>query len=542
VNEQRVEELLRERPADEPDFVPRVLEPIGRVRRPGAVGPAGSGAWAIVVAVVIVAVLGWQSLATRHAPATSDSPSATPAPSRPSEATLPPGVIPWLDAAYVPPTPEPTASVGALPLCFRGDLVLLASGWGGATGSMAGGATLINTWANACRIEKLRDAVLRDADGHVVAQATFLVNLESDATNRLGLAPGQAASANVVWMNWCGNSIPRPLRLELSLTLDTDGGPQTSVLTAPVESEEPGNEGQTPRCDAPGGSSTLGVLPFEPVANEPSGHAAPACRAADMRAFAGDGGSAAGTWYTPVVLYNRSPFECSLATEPILELRDATGRLLVVTMPVRDVPSVIVVPAQSTAAARLGLSNWCLAEPPVPLAVDVLVGTGRVDVAGSTSGYSFGLPGCSSGLGTPPPSFGLEAGFALPDAAPPAESDVGNSLPVTLTATIPPSARPGKTFDYTVTLTNTSAYDKPINLAAECPSFVQRLFLPDAGGLIESRSLLNCAPAGTVTRGDSRTFEMQLAIPDDAHPGMATIVWQLGFSGEGLKLFFEVKA
>jgi hypothetical protein len=94
--------------------------------------------------------------------------------------------------------------------------------------------------------------------------------------------------------------------------------------------------------------------------------------------------------------------------------------------------------------------------------------------------------------------------------------------------------------DYTVTLTNISAYDKPMNLSAFCPSYVQRLFLPGSSDAIETRLALNCEPAGIMYAGVSATFEMRLSIPADAPPGTATLAWQLGDTGPGVKTRFQI--
>jgi hypothetical protein len=537
MTDDRIEALLRQQPPDEPRYEPgplphrAALGPVSTRRTPGA---ASARVWGLAVGVLIVVVFGWQSLTTPHGPAASASAPASPAPS------LPAGVIPWLDTAYLPPTPAPTVSVEALPLCRADDLVLLAGGWGGATGSMAGSAILVNTWANACRVERLRDAVLLDADGRTVAEATFPANLENDPSSRIGVAAGEAARAGVIWMNWCAASPARPLDLRLTFVLDTDTGPQSRVLTSEVRDWQGGGS-MNPRCDAPGGASTLGVLPFQPVGNDRNEQNPAPCLADDLLALAGSGGAAAGTWYTPIVLYNDSSLDCVVAAEPQLELRDADGRTIVVTEPSGSMPASLVIPAGATALAQAGLADWCIPEPPLPLQVDVVVGDGRIAVVPSASGSSFGLDGCPSAPATPPPSFLLEEPFVLPDLGPePAPPDPGDILPFTVSANLPSKVQVGQTLEYTVTLTNHSQYDKPINLAAECPSFVERLFLPSGGPPVESRHILNCEPAGVMTVGLDRTFDMRVDIPADAGQGKATLVWQLGFTGEGTKVSFEI--
>jgi hypothetical protein len=91
-----------------------------------------------------------------------------------------------------------------------------------------------------------------------------------------------------------------------------------------------------------------------------------------------------------------------------------------------------------------------------------------------------------------------------------------------------------------VTLTNESAYDKPINLGFLCPSYVERLFLPGSPTGIETPLALNCAVASWLAGGASETFEMRLPIPPDASAGTATLVWQLGHQGPGDKVTFMI--
>jgi hypothetical protein len=148
------------------------------------------------------------------------------------------------------------------------------------------------------------------------------------------------------------------------------------------------------------------------------------------------------------------------------------------------------------------------------------------------------VPGCNSEPGTRP-TFDASP-FQAPNTPEPPPSDPGDFLPFKVTISPLPATMPGALLVYTVTLTNVSDYDKPINLAGACPSYVQRLFLPGETTSVETRLALNCGPAGVLTRGASATFEMRLGIPADAAPGTATIVWQLGERGEGAKPQFQI--
>jgi hypothetical protein len=100
---------------------------------------------------------------------------------------------------------------------------------------------------------------------------------------------------------------------------------------------------------------------------------------------------------------------------------------------------------------------------------------------------------------------------------------------------------PGETVTYTITLTNRSAHDKPLNPAASCPSYTQKLFLPETTGAIEARFALNWTEGRELAAGAGATFEMRLEIPEDAAAGSAEFVWQLGNRGPGVKTTLRIE-
>ncbi|HEY8745757.1 MAG TPA: hypothetical protein VIU62_21940, partial [Chloroflexota bacterium] len=133
----RIEELLRSRPPDEPDYHGVLALDVGsaRVRGHRILGAGALGA-AVGVTAVVAVVIGL--LAGQLASNRSASPSSVPVASEAPQASQPVGVIPWIDATPVPsPTAESTPNPMALPVCAAADLALTASGWGGATGSLA---------------------------------------------------------------------------------------------------------------------------------------------------------------------------------------------------------------------------------------------------------------------------------------------------------------------------------------------------------------------------------------------------------------------
>ncbi|MBI3751723.1 MAG: hypothetical protein HY263_08750 [Chloroflexi bacterium] len=541
----RIEELLRRRPPDEPlhSINLELDEPAAdllRVRRTslGATG-LGSLRWAsLAAAVALVAVLG--SLVVGRTPAApTGSPGGSPVASE-GVPTTPPGAIAWIDEPYVIPTPEPTEPPSALPLCDPTRLAVVAGGWGGATGSAAGGVTIVNVSQVRCRLDPPIEAALRDAGGTVVASREPTARGSGSGLEAIGLGEAGSAWAIVVWNNWCGAAAP-PGPLELDLTMPAADGSGGQLLRTEVKVDEPGYS--TPRCDAPEAGSGLGVLQFQSTGEGSGGTDLKPCVAADLLAWSGDWGAAAGTWYSEIAVLNVSGVDCLFPAGPTVELRDASGDIAIASEAGGPLPSpaTFVLPAGSSAGSWLAFANWCAAPPPLPLRADVVLGDSRLDVAPMPDEFAtipvppcMGDPAASSAPGFDP------APFRLPDAPEPPPSDPGDSLPFKVTIPPLPTASPGSTYVYVVTLTNTSVYDKPINLSGDCPSYIQRLFLPGEQGSIDTRRLLNCGPAGVLTLGLSATFEMRLEIPSDASPGKATLVWQLGDRGEGVKTTFQI--
>jgi hypothetical protein len=116
-----------------------------------------------------------------------------------------------------------------------------------------------------------------------------------------------------------------------------------------------------------------------------------------------------------------------------------------------------------------------------------------------------------------------------------------DTLPVAVTLPELPSVSAGETLEYTVTLTNITPFGKTLNLAAFCPTYTERLFLPGAGAAIETQLALNCGPAGVLQPNALATFAMRLPIPTDATPGTASLTWQLGARGPAAKVTFEIR-
>ena len=316
---------------------------------------------------------------------------SAPSPS-PTGATSPPSI-----------EPEPTPVPLSVARCSPDDLVLSADGWGGATGSMAGGATLINVSVDPCSIAGKPAAELLANDGAVIAMGT-----PASPGPVVVLLPGGVANVITVWSNWCGGSRPRAPVLRLSL-LDWDEG-----LVAPVV-EWPGSGGSSPRCDTPTAASTVDVPePFATPQPPEGGYQPDPCTMAGLNAYLGGWGAAAGTSYANVVVFNRSGVDCFLATSPSLELRDARGSLLATGERWTDPDSTFDLPAGWAAITMIGFADWCVAPPRLPLRLDLRIGDGQLAIAPTSARSEIGIPTCNSAPATPAPSLGYTGPFVLP--------------------------------------------------------------------------------------------------------------------------------
>ena len=538
---ERIEALLRSQPPDEPTYGgelilgPRVVE-LDRLPVRGRWAATGTLAGIVVVAAlvgVLVTVLGPLAAPPINAPSPSVGATGTLEPSQRPDASPPLAAIPWIDATPPPaPTPEPTADPRSLPACASSDLILTAQGWGGATGSLAGGASVVNMGSNPCTVAGKPGVELLDSRGAVIAAG---LGPEAAPGSALVVLPtGGSAGVTTVWSGWCGDPPSRPLRIRLSLP-DADG-----ALTAAVREDVSGGPGTVPRCDSPGSASTIGV-PIEFVAPEPSsgGYQPEACTAEALAPYLGRWGAAAGTSYANLVVLNLAGVDCLIDTTTSLELRDAEGQRVVAatSAPPPASARTPLLPPGWAAVARIGYSDWCTPPPALPLRADLVMGSGRVAVHAESA---IPVPPCMAAPATPPPDMFFDGPLAVPGTPIAPEPDPVDTLLVAVTLSPLPATTPGGTLDYTVTLTNISPFDKPLNLAALCPTYTERLSFPDTRASVDIHRALNGGPAGLLAPHVPVTFAMRLAIPADAPPGTASLVWQLGERGPGAKAAFEI--
>ncbi len=433
-------------------------------------------------------------------------------------------MIPWLDAApSASPAAAPTLAPDAGPACTSEDLDLFAEGWGGATGSLAGGATVVDDGTDVCHLKGRPSVQLLDATGTVIAESSKAVDSSPAEDAPVALALGEVAISGTMWSNWCGD--PPVYPLSLRLTLPAGGGTLTAPLTL---SPMVGFEGAAPRCDDPRYASGIGAGVFEVPDATDVGTPHGDCAARDLVAFLGPWGAAAGTSYASLVVLNVSGFSCTVAPTPTLELRDAHGKLVRTASADPQSGGSVAIPVGRAGMTQVLTSNWCQPVPEGPLAVDIVVGGTPVAVGGTVATIS----GCSAqGVSpVPDPTFAYAGPFAVPPIPPPPEEDIGNVLPFTVSVSALPVVHPGQALTFTVNLTNATSFGKTLNLPAACPNYLVRLFLPDNRS-IEERHALNCAPVGTLQSGETVSFSMQVAIPEDAPSGTGTLIWILGDRG-----------
>ena len=537
---ERIDELLQARPPDEPDYrgsleVERqATEPVRR----GPVRPTRGApllAWSTaIVTIIVVAALGLLLATGAFTPAPSAQPSSSAVP-EPSALA----VIPWLDATPAPiPAAPPTPDPASYEACASQDLALLAGGWSGATGSMGGGIEVVNVSRLPCRIGAYPSAVLLDADGKVLAEQAGGAATESPGI--VGMLPGGNAGATLVWENWCGTKPSLPLRVRVTLP-----GAGTALTAQVRQSGPPG--GEVPRCDVPNAGSRVGVVgPLTAPAPSSAAYPIQSCPSDAIAAFSGGWGAAAGSMYAPIVVANVSGFDCQLAAAPAVRLLDARGNLLATSKP-GDTRAwgARTVPAGWTALGSMYFADWCGASPALPLHLDLTVAENTqavsvVPVADPSAAIP--IPGCMSVPQTTAPSFGWSDPLVVPGAPTPPEPNQAKSLPLRVSLALPAHAAAGSVMAYTVRLTNVDSYGKPINLAAECPTYIERLYAPGATSPMDTQRLLNCAPVGILDPGRSATLEMRLQIPADAPSGTATLIWLLGDQGPAAKVGFEIGA
>ncbi|HEX3266130.1 MAG TPA: DUF4232 domain-containing protein [Candidatus Limnocylindrales bacterium] len=315
----------------------------------------------------------------------------------------------------VPTAPQPTAAVGpeidptTLEQCTAQQLKVLAGGWGGATGSMAGGTSLINVSPDPCRVDGKPALELRDKSGKVIATGPG-----ASPGAPVALAPGGVAGAIVVWSNWCGDAPPRPLSLRVSLR-DVKGTFTAEVIDRNQSSGVGGSEfSSLPRCDVEGAGSSIGAPePFSTAEPPDPGEAADPCPPDVLLGFLGTWGAAAGSMHATAVLYNQGDIACLLGGSPVLQLRDADNSVVAIGEPWPNAQDALL-GAGTAAVTWIDLANWCLPPPKLPLRLNVVAGGEVVRLMPVFDGSEIGTPACGSSPPAAAPTLGYDGPFAPP--------------------------------------------------------------------------------------------------------------------------------
>lgn len=512
----RIEELLRERPPDEPPYSDELrLDGAGRSR---IVSPVAGIALIVVAAIATaVAVVGPRFVAV------TPPHSRSPIPSSSSLADI----VPWIDAAPRPqPTPQPTQTPSSFDRCRADGLVMRANGWNGATGSLTADALLINIGRSTCQLTGKPSVQLVAENGQALTDPS---NADRSAGAPIALAPGGSANTAFAWSNWCTDAPAGQLTLRLFL------GDGLGSLSAEIR-RVAGNS--SPRCDLPRTGPTFSaIFPFHFLS--PASAASASCSADQLEAFTGEWVANLGTSYSTLIVTNvpdrMNTGACSISNTPRLEFRDANGNLLLHSSG-NPWPGQQVVGSQSTVATVIGLANWCGRPPTLPLTLDIVLDDGRVAVQPVLAAIP--VPACIGDAGDA--YVGYDRPLAAPGAylEPEETGQAHDNDPLTVTIAVP-AAIPGQSLDYTVTLAYAADDEKQVNFAADCPNYTERLSFADGRAVIESHAL-NCEPAGMIRRGGSVTFAMRLRIPEDAAVGTGELVWTLGDHGASAEATIEI--
>lgn len=148
---------------------------------------------------------------------------------------------------------------------------------------------------------------------------------------------------------------------------------------------------------APASASPSAVA--SPSAAASSSAGAP-CAAGGLAVTAAPWGGAAGSRGTDVTVVNQGAVDCVLPAAPQVAVVDAGGNVLAQSRQPTGSAGTVIQPSQTIGFSVL-LGNWCNTSVSLPLHVRLALGSGAVDIAGSTLATSDDLPPCN-GPGQPP--------------------------------------------------------------------------------------------------------------------------------------------
>lgn len=320
------------------------------------------------------------------------------------------------------------------------------------------------------------------------------------------------------------------------------------VGSSPASQATASSVSVSPTAQASSGTATLassptadGIVPWlddpAPAYVEPTPPPLPAdaraCRAADLRVASGDGGAGLGNTNIPVSFTNTSDSVCVLKGSATISGVKADGAL---------------VPLRIQSGSYFGDPGPIANIAPGEIAALNVSGGNACDAAQSGKQRIYprlriGLP---SGDSVDVPSHGFDtvcgvsaSAFGVPaDTFPPIDVPMS---PLTASINAPTTAVAGHDLAFTITLTNPTKTEVPLDL---CPVYDEYVGSGEKVWVATALHYhLNCDPTTTIPADGSVTFEMHLAVPADQPAGMATFGWNVQGGGCPCAGFpLEVKA
>ena len=264
-----------------------------------------------------------------------------------------------------------------------------------------------------------------------------------------------------------------------------------------------------------------------------------ACQVTGIKAvLAGTNAATGGQLTATIVFGNRTGVACVLEGLPAIQLFDAHGRQIPLTVSGNTDPSsrgVLVlansadIEAQPNRAGRAWVmiiwpthdsaTGTCSPAPPdgTVLGFQLPGGGGilRVPIVDPRNGVAT-IAACGGYLSATP----FQATEAPETTTPP---DPMHSLAIALD--VPHSVAAGATLHYTVSLRNAGV--QAVTFPAECPVYGE--WVP---GFAKDFYVLNCGPVHAIQPGQTESFAMELAVPRTTTPGGYILYWNFAFGAD----------
>ena len=230
--------------------------------------------------------------------------------------------------------------------------------------------------------------------------------------------------------------------------------------------------------------------------------APPSCRPGQLQVSTGGGGGAGGTFYVPVHVRNSGADGCTLADRKLTLHWARTGHS------VADAPRHRVLLPGRTQTYRLGFGGDCVTLPSeTVLHVPLRASLNGSNVPTRAAQVPDTVTGCAT------------ATLTAVEAVDAEDSGTGPFSALRVSLDIPTRASRGSTLSYTMTLTNTGTSAFTFN---NCPTYTE--MAGSATRRISERTYtLNCAGHRSIAPGTSRTYAMQLPLPEGT--GLTKLAW-----------------